>query len=88
MLTLGFFLSFSFRSDGENSRTVRSVPPFFDSSWEMGQGLGWGPLVCHFRIHGRGGGANSRGFVPLALRVEMERSRRARVNVAGAGMGS
>lgn len=67
MLTVGFFLCFSFRSDGENSRTVRSVPPFFSSAWKLGQGLGWGPLACHFGIHGRGGG-QLQGFCPTGIR--------------------
>ena len=32
-----------------------------------GQGLGWGPLVCHFGIHGKGGG-QLQGFCPINIR--------------------
>lgn len=73
---------FSSRSDGENSRTVRSVAPFFSIHWEMGWGLGVGT----FSYWGKEWGANSKGLILLASGVGMEWSRVGRPTGCGRGV--
>lgn len=82
MLTVIFFLGFSFRSDGENSRTVRSVPPFFNSDWETDRDWGGGLWFVTSGSMGRSGG-QLQGFCPIGIKGAVEWGGR----LAGMGKG-